>query len=555
MKSQLQRFISFAFAAADLLIEVGPGGEIRFAIGAASTLTDRRDDELIGRDWLDLFDPADRKAVRGLAATLGPQGRSGPLEVRMAPAGLGIGEPARRASLSACRLAGPQEWLSCVLTALPAAGETGADPGAGLVGIEDFVEAASRAGGAGANMTLVEAPGLLGLAQSDPAMCNTLVQRISTLLRNSAVDGNAAARLGEARFGVTHRGGDSILRQGLADITEEGARNGIDLGLSAHDMALDSGGLGQDELLQAVRFAVNRFSTQGPAAALPGSMTQAFEQMVDTAIRRMNDFAEVIREEKFDLSFQPIVELATGALHHFEVLARFKDGSSPFEKVQFAEEIGVIEKFDFAVCTRSISAMRSRDRERGAGPLRLAVNLSGQSLENAVFIRLLLALLDENRDLAGRLSLEITESARLRDLARADQVIQQVRRRGFAVYLDDFGAGAASFQYLQALAIDGVKIDGSYIRRIGGSRRDDTLLRGLARLCGDLEIRTVGEMVETAAQSDFLRGIGVTLGQGWLFGKATPVPVWTPVSTPKQLEPVAPSRLRGRRQGAVESWS
>ncbi|UEM03462.1 EAL domain-containing protein [Skermanella rosea] len=549
MTSQLQRFISFAFAAADLLIEVGPRGEIRFALGAALTLTDRRDDELIGRNWLDLFDPADRRSVRDLAAALGPQGRSGPLEVRMAAAGPspGTGQgPARRASLSACRLAGPQESLSCVLTALPAAG----DPGADLADIDDFVEAARRAGGEGANMTLVEAPGLVGLAQSDPAMCSTLVQRISALLQDSAVDGNAAARLGEARFGVTHRGGETILRKGLADITAEGARNGIDLGFSTHDMAL-GGGLGRDELLQAVRFAVNRFSSLGSSAALPGSVTQAFEQMVDTAIQRMNDFATVVREEKFDLSFQPIVAFATGALHHFEVLARFTDGTSPFENVQFAEEIGVIEKFDFAVCTRSVSAMRARDREPGAAPLRLAVNLSGQSLENAVFIRLLLALLDENRDLAGRLSLEITESARLRDLARAERVIQEVRRRGFAVYLDDFGAGAASFQYLQALTINGVKIDGSYIKRIGGSRRDDTLLRGLVRLCADLEIETVGEMVETAGQSEFLRAIGVILGQGWLFGKATPTPVWTP----KPLEPVAPPRLRGRRQGVVESWS
>jgi EAL domain-containing protein (putative c-di-GMP-specific phosphodiesterase class I) len=548
MSSQIKRFISFAFAAADLLIEVGAAGEIRFALGAALTLTDQRDDSLRGRNWLDLFDPADHAAIQHMVEALGPRGRCGPLPVRMAATSVPErrNEPPRRAALSACRLAGPEEWLSCVLTALPAS--DGAEKP--LADIEGFMAAASKAGEAGAELTLLDAPGLASLAQRDPALCQTVVQRINTVLRDAAVAENAATRLSETRFGVAH-GNDASLRKGLAAITAEGARNGFDLGISAHNLDLSDKGLEPDELLQAVRFAVNRFSTMGADAALPGSATEAFEQMVDSAIERMNDFAEVVREEKFDLSFQPIVELASNALHHFEVLARFTDGSSPFEKVQFAEEIGVIEKFDFAVLTRSIAAIRAEDRRGiGAQPLRLAVNMSGKSLENALFIRLLLASLDDNRDLAGRLSLEVTESARLQDLARAERVIQEIRRRGFDVYIDDFGAGAASFQYLQALTVTGVKIDGSYVKRIGGSRRDDTLLRGLVRLCGDLEIITVGEMVETMEQGDFLRGIGVTLGQGWLFGKAAPTPVWASKLAPP---PSAP-RVRGRRQGATESW-
>jgi EAL domain-containing protein (putative c-di-GMP-specific phosphodiesterase class I) len=554
MRTQLQRFVSFAFAAADLLIEFGATGEISFAMGAAMTLTDRREDALLSRNWLELFDPADRQSVHEMVTALGPQGRCGPLPVRMATSGTRTSNTGavRRAELSACRLAGDREWLSCVLTALP----TADSPDKPLADVEEFMEAARRAGEDGKGLTFVEAPGLVGLAESNPAMCQTLVQRISTLLRSSAITENAAAQLGETRFGVAHGSDGVSLRKGLADITEEGARNGIDLGISAHHLDMAGNGLGNDELLQAVRFAVNRFAALGSNAGLPGSVSQTFEQMVDSALQRMNDFAEVIREEKFDLSFQPIVALTTGALDHFEVLSRFADGSSPFENVRFAEEIGAIEKFDFAVCTRAISVMRSQRSEAGTPPLRLAVNISGQSLENALFIRLLLALLDENRHLAGRLSLEITESARLQDLVRAEQVIQEMRKRGFGVWLDDFGAGAASFQYLQALTINGVKIDGSYVKRIGGSKRDDTLLRGLARLCADLGIETVGEMVETTDQRDFLRNIGVTLGQGWLFGKSLPDPTWTtakPTATPAPA-PSALALRRGRRQGTVESW-
>jgi EAL domain-containing protein (putative c-di-GMP-specific phosphodiesterase class I) len=545
MSSQLQRFISFAFAAADLLIEVGAAGEIRFALGAAMSLTNRHDNDLVGSNWLELFDPADHSSIQDMVSALGPQGRCGPLPVRMAVGG-SKGASILCAALSACRLTGPQERLSCVLTALPTT-DASDKP---LADIEEFIDAARQAEKEVAQLTFIDAPGLLGLAQSDPTTCQALTQRITTLLQSSAISNKAVAQLSETRFGVAHGNDASSLCKGLADITEEGATNGVHLGISTHHLDLASDGLQKDELLQVVRFVVNRFATQGAAAKLPGSAAQAFDLMVDSALQRMNNFATVVREEKFDLSFQPIVSLTTGALHHFEVLSRFCDGSSPFEQIQFAEEVGVIEKFDYAVCMRSIAVMRSRHGDAGPRSLRLAVNISGQSLDNAVFIRLLLGLLDENTDLAGQLSLEITESVRLRDLVRAERVVQEVRRRGFAVYLDDFGAGAASFQYLQALTIDGVKIDGTYIKRIGRSQRDDALLRGLARLCGDLKIATVGEMVETVEQNNFLRNAGVTLGQGWLFGKPSPIPSWAPENAPASM----PAWFRARRQGTVESW-
>ncbi|GEO43742.1 hypothetical protein SAE02_78900 [Skermanella aerolata] len=311
-------------------------------------------------------------------------------------------------------------------------------------------------------------------------------------------------------------------------------------------MELDARDLGHDELLQAVRFTVNRFAA---GSAMPGSIGAAFEQMVGDTLQQMSAFASAVDGEDFELAFQPIVDLATGELDHFEVLSRFSGEVSPFEKIRFAEEIGIIERLDIAVCTRALSLLRSPP-PGAARPLRLAINLSGRSIANPAFIRLLLALLDQHRDLAGQLSLEITESVQLTDLAQADRVIQECRQRGFAVCLDDFGAGAASFPYLQSLIIDGVKIDGAYIRKIGQSPRDDALLRGLVRLCIDLGVDTTAEMIETAAQAEFLRGIGVRHGQGWLFGKAAPAPTWQA----KISAPAAAGRTRARRQGATESW-
>lgn len=90
--------------------------------------------------------------------------------------------------------------------------------------------------------------------------------------------------------------------------------------------------------------------------------------------------------------------------------------------------------------------------------------------------------------------------------------------------LDDFGAGSASFQYLQALTVDFVKIDGAYIKRLGRSQKDDAMIRGLVRLCEDLSVGTIAEMVETRDQVEQLRAFGVQYAQGYFFGKPTAEP-------------------------------
>ena len=120
------------------------------------------------------------------------------------------------------------------------------------------------------------------------------------------------------------------------------------------------------------------------------------------------------------------------------MLTRFKSDESPLETIQFAEEIGIIEQLDLAVTARALDALRRPTVDRR---VTFAINVSGRSIENGVFVKCLLELLDENKALASRLMLEITESARLKDLVAVNKVLQEVRRRGFLICLDDFGAG------------------------------------------------------------------------------------------------------------------
>jgi EAL domain-containing protein (putative c-di-GMP-specific phosphodiesterase class I) len=185
--------------------------------------------------------------------------------------------------------------------------------------------------------------------------------------------------------------------------------------------------------------------------------------------------------------------------------------------------------------------------------LMVAVNISGRSLGSDLFAGLVERELSQHSKLAGRLALEITESAEVKNLTRLDAIVQRIRQRGFEVCLDDFGAGASSFQYLRALKVDWIKIDGLYVRRLLKDGRERAMVESLVELCGKLGVRTVAEQIESVEEATALRRIGVELGQGWVFGKPTDLPSYRPpANLPAMSSP--PSRLRARRTGYRETW-
>jgi len=148
-----------------------------------------------------------------------------------------------------------------------------------------------------------------------------------------------------------------------------------------------------------------------------------------------------------------------------------------------------------------------------------AVNLSGRSLSTPKFVRNLLSLLDEFKVAREHIVFEVTESAKLTDLEEANRIIQILRNAGHIVCLDDFGAGVSAFQYLIALHVDVVKIDGAYVIDAMKNRRNRAVLKAMASMCRDLDIKTVAEMIEDEATADLVRECGIDYGQGYLYGR------------------------------------
>ena len=151
------------------------------------------------------------------------------------------------------------------------------------------------------------------------------------------------------------------------------------------------------------------------------------------------------------------------------------------------------------------------------------------SVQSATFRDRLFALLEEMRAVIGlpedgRLLVELTETSEIDDLGAATTTLAQLRERGIKVCLDDFGAGAAGFRYLQQLPVDFVKIDGAFVQAAEHGARGRGMVASMVELAASVGARTVAEMIETEEQATLMRELGVEHGQGWLFGRPGGLP-------------------------------
>jgi len=403
----------------------------------------------------------------------------------------------------------------------------------GLLRRKAFEEAAvetleaARASGQDVEITFIEFVGAAGFRErlgSD--RWQAFYADAGTVMRSGALEGDAAGALAEDRFGIVHEAGSEVgpdVRRQLADLARAFDPTGGGLQVEQATVVSSGDELTSAEAAQALVYTINKMASKGTGSLGVASLAVSFHEQVMETQDRITAFKAVVAANKFDFAFQPIVDLETREISHFEALTRFAHGESPYQTIVFAENVGLIQDCDLACCRRAIDFMAER---AASTPVNLAVNLSGLSLQNDVFVDTLMGLLRQHSGLAGRLLFEATESSRMHDLERVARVFNAMKSQGFSMCLDDFGAGAASFQYLRALEVDYVKIDGTYTRRLLTSDRDSLMLRNLCDLCADLKIKTIAEMVELDDQVDKLRSLGVHMGQGYLLGRPAPQPVF-----------------------------
>jgi EAL domain-containing protein (putative c-di-GMP-specific phosphodiesterase class I) len=226
-------------------------------------------------------------------------------------------------------------------------------------------------------------------------------------------------------------------------------------------------------------------------------------------------FRDAIMHGGLKAARQPVVDIVTGRISHFEILARFDGEDSPAGLIAAAEKTGQVCHLDYIM----VNAAAARLASSNDPGLRLAVNVSGESVQRPDVVAELRAVIDGHAFDPARLIVEVTESCEIRDIEAAARGVRALRACGVSVSLDDFGAGSASFGYLRALDVDGLKFDGNFLEQSGPNPRSLALMRNVARMCAELGISSVGERVETEADRRVLLAAGVRLAQGFLFGR------------------------------------
>jgi PAS domain S-box-containing protein len=219
--------------------------------------------------------------------------------------------------------------------------------------------------------------------------------------------------------------------------------------------------------------------------------------------------------------FQPIVELRTGRVAGFEVLARWEHPNHglilPENFISLAEESGMIGELTQQILRKSFLSAPVLSE-----PLFLAVNISPIQLR---YLSLSRQIQDAAEDFGfplSQLTVEITESALVNNLQRARKIAIELREMGCQLALDDFGTGYSSLRHLQALPFSKLKIDRSFIQSMTCERESRKIVAAVVGLGYSLDMITVAEGVETEEQADSLLRLGCELGQGWLFGRPLP---------------------------------
>ena len=280
---------------------------------------------------------------------------------------------------------------------------------------------------------------------------------------------------------------------------------------------------------------IGRFAEKGKIEPGDDDIGSAFTGMMEETQSRLAAMSRAVGEGAFEIAYQPIADLATGKVSHYEALARFANPEGTRETVKFMEALGIANSLDLAVASKVLGLIEQHAHAH------VAFNISGATIASPASFGMLAAILARCRKFAPRTLIEITETAAISDLECAAKAIQALREMGYRVGLDDFGAGAASMNYLHTLQVDFVKFDGAMIRKIGACARDDAFLAGLAKLCGEMGTATVAQWIETRQMAEAARAMGFQQGQGkWL-------------GAPLREIPAAP-RAVGKRRGIQESW-
>ena len=233
------------------------------------------------------------------------------------------------------------------------------------------------------------------------------------------------------------------------------------------------------------------------------------------------DLRNALAGRKFELHYQPLVNLETKEVNAFEALLRWnhpvRGVISPADFIPIAEETGLIVPLgEWVLKTACTEAANWPDH------IKIAVNLSPAQLNNRNLLAVVAEAIEQSGMSPHKLQLEITETVLLQNTFSTLSTLHELRKLGVQIALDDFGTGYSSLSYLRSFPFDKIKIDRSFIQDLSNGSEPVAIVHAVANLAKCLNMTSTAEGVETQQQLDTLKAIGCTEMQGYLFSKARP---------------------------------
>ena len=350
-----------------------------------------------------------------------------------------------------------------------------------------------------------------------------VAQRLEKCLRASDVIG----RVGGDRFGVVLSHGSEAVATATADkilcavrMTPAETPSGplhvtVSIGVITFPGVSDS----VYDIMTKAETALQEAKRHGRNCFVSYYMSDSQRDQRRRNMRIAEKVRTALKRNRLVFAYQPIVEAKGRKVAYYECLLRMigEDGVivAAAEFVHVVEQLGLIRLIDRHVLEMAVDQLVRYPE------VKLALNVSGLTVADRSWLRAIGALLKDKPEVAGRLLIEITETAAMQDIEDSALFVSGVRHLGCHVALDDFGAGYTSFRHLKSLMVNVVKIDGSFVRNVADNLDNQLFVRTLVRLAEGFGLETVAECVETAADADLLSRQGVKYLQGYEFGRPT----------------------------------
>jgi EAL domain-containing protein (putative c-di-GMP-specific phosphodiesterase class I) len=260
---------------------------------------------------------------------------------------------------------------------------------------------------------------------------------------------------------------------------------------------------------------------------------EVFQDSDQSIIRRHTDILvigtlrDALRTDSFRLDAQPILPLrGNSGSPRFELLLRMVDRGEiipPGKFLSAAERYQLMPTVDRWVVRRSCQLLGAHVQSVGEEIARFAINLSGQSLQDDSFLEFVIEQISNSKLPPSALCFELTETATIGNLTRAQKFIQTLQDKGCQFALDDFGTGVSSLAYLKDLSVNYLKIDGSFVRDALANMRSESMIKAIAQIAKVMSMETIAEYVETDNLRARMVDLGVDYGQGFAMGRARPL--------------------------------